>query len=469
MNTRWVMGAGLCMMMAAQVAMCCVTYEPGAGITSVTVTAPTDGSSVAAGATITASCTTATDTDVRKCTGEPDQNVTDPVTHTWSGSGSYSPGVGTGVNWTAPTAAGNATITVTADDSPLANEQPTTKSVTVKVVKVSKIQYNDPDSGYVDVPGTLYVMKDTTVTFKAVKDPADAAWPGGKPVWAGTAGASGTGETKGVAFDATGDKTVTAECGNTVTVNVKVYELTGHHVAQDNFDGRATTDYGVKEIANLAFLTDPEYISGAEMGGLSWSLTAGSGSVSNSGTSGTGIYTAPVAASTVTLTLTVLSGPSKDRHVDMGFAVVAPSGTRMTRVNTKVWHVKSTASAGIQTYYWLDPKTVSFKNVDFAEGSCVATNVSGFYQTCAPWNSYPTGGSMPDHLPSYFGAIGPGNSTTGCMVEHTDDANTGGQSPTLQGASLGLFRRAMSVLETITPSEAHRVKREPFRRMGALR
>jgi len=43
--------------------------------------------------------------------------VSDTVTHTWSGPGTFSPQTGKSVSWTAPGVAGEVTLTVTADDS----------------------------------------------------------------------------------------------------------------------------------------------------------------------------------------------------------------------------------------------------------------------------------------------------------------------------------------------------------------
>jgi hypothetical protein len=61
--------------------------------------------------------------------------------------------------------------------------------------------------------------------------PEGAQWPEGKPQWSGTSGATGTGQTATVTFNTTSSsstdyKTVIAECGNTVTANVIVYETT---------------------------------------------------------------------------------------------------------------------------------------------------------------------------------------------------------------------------------------------------
>jgi hypothetical protein len=94
-----------------------------------------------------------------------------------------------------------------------------------QVVNVDKVQYKHPQAGFIDVPNPLYVLKGTKITFKALKTPAAAAWPNGKPVWGGTGGATGNGEQTDVTFGANGDKTVTAECGNTVTVNIKVGDI----------------------------------------------------------------------------------------------------------------------------------------------------------------------------------------------------------------------------------------------------
>jgi len=101
--------------------------------------------------------------------------------------------------------------------------------ITVRVVSVQKIQYNDPSTGWTDVYGTLYVHVGTTVEFRAIPTPA-GAWPNGKPVWGGTSGASGSGATTSVTFNTLSSspsdyKTVSAECGLTRIVNVVVVEV----------------------------------------------------------------------------------------------------------------------------------------------------------------------------------------------------------------------------------------------------
>lgn len=102
----------------------------------------------------------------------------------------------------------------------------------VDVVKIEKLQYLNFVS-WVDVPSTIYVLKGTRVSFRAVKDPPTANWPVLKPVWSGAPGVpllaanllDPTASYRDVTFAALGDKTVSAECGNTKTVNVKVLDL----------------------------------------------------------------------------------------------------------------------------------------------------------------------------------------------------------------------------------------------------
>jgi len=415
MNVRRIVPAVLFLLVVPQYLQSQVTYLAGpVGITPVKISALP--AFVAAGAKMTVSCNTATDTDIKRCPDRPDENVPDPVTHTWSG-GSFNPSVGPQVEWTAPASAGPATFTVTASDSPLAKDTNQTDSATVTVVKVDKVQYNDPDDGYKNVSGILYVMKGTTVTFKAIKDPADANWPDEKPAWSGTSGATGTGETISVTFNTlssslTDFKTVIAECGNTVTVNVIVYSLGRFHIPEDNFTGRALTTYGVRELMDIGFTTNPAGITAAQIGGLKWSQPAGNGDLTDNG-DGTGTYRCRVIADSVTLRLTIQSGLSKGKYVEMGLSVIAPSGTRMTRFNTNVWHKQNMASSGIALYYWLEPKTSSFKNVNFGESSCAATNVAGFYLANPPF-----------HKENTFGSIMWGNVATGCRVSAEDHAGS---------------------------------------------
>jgi hypothetical protein len=118
-------------------------YTTHTDITDVTITAPIDGDIVFKGDSITCQCTTSTDKDWdTNCEVE----VDDPVTHTWSGAGTFDPTTGTSVTWTTPQATGNAAITVTASDSPLADDTDKMDSIIVKIVDVTAVRVYTSDS-----------------------------------------------------------------------------------------------------------------------------------------------------------------------------------------------------------------------------------------------------------------------------------------------------------------------------------
>ena len=301
---------------------------------------------------------------------------------------------------------------------------PGDNTITVTVVEVDKLQYDDPDTGYTDIQFPLYVYIGTTVTFKAIPDPSGASWPTGKPIWGGSSGASGTGETTEVTFNTLSSslsdyKTVTATCCNTITANIVVFDFEGVFKPKDDFDGRHTMYYGIEEEVELDFETDPWSVTAGQAGGLEWTKGSDSqpGTVSNVNIDyGTADYDAEETDGTVWLKLKIKSGPSKDEWEGYQKDVILPTGTRMTRVNPNtVWHIHGSASAGIALYYWLDPKYVSFKYLTFGEDSCPATGATGIYITVPPGN-HPQNGPV--------GILG-GNSTTGCRVEPEDHAGSG--------------------------------------------
>lgn len=128
-------------------------YTTHTAITDVTITSPSDNTIVFAGKTYTDffACTTSTDND---CNTSTQQVEADTVTHTWSGAGTITPLTGTtGIDWTAPAAPGDTVITVTADDSPLADDTAKTDTVTVKV---QKMIYVDEDATAGNDDGTTW-------------------------------------------------------------------------------------------------------------------------------------------------------------------------------------------------------------------------------------------------------------------------------------------------------------------------
>jgi len=221
----------------------------------------------------------------------------------------------------------------------------------------------------------FYVMKGTSVTFKARKWPDAAIWPDGKPAWGGSSGTTGTGETKPVTFNTrsnhlTDYKTVTSECGNTVTLNVVVYELTPTLEPVADFDRRSYDRLGIMELADLGFAAVPD-VTAAQAGGLNW-VHSGVGVVA------TGQYLAGPTAGVATLKLRVQSGPSAGRDSSsLSLTIVAPNGGICVQKNG-VFHRQDRLAIGIMTDFFLTPKDVSFSGITFIEGYCEAQTTGWF-------------------------------------------------------------------------------------------
>ena len=250
------------------------------------------------------------------------------------------------------------------------------KYVTVtQQVPVQKIQYQEPGSStFTDISGTLYVLKDTSVTFKAIPNPATATFPNGTPVWSGTSGAIGTGQTKSVTFSSTSSstndyKTVIARgSANTpaVTVNVIVYELVGTLTPQSNFTGRSLIRFGLREVVDLSFTISPT-ISATNAGGLRWIRQTGTGQIDSQDV-GTGIFTAPDTAESSNLRLEVLNGPSKGQYRQITITIIAPSDGYMVRTSRIARNTGAFGGAFHGNLY-VEPRDVSFTRLQFSEGA----------------------------------------------------------------------------------------------------
>ena len=178
---------------------------------------------------------------------------------TYSGTG-YIGGDATDLSSSSGSAPATAQTTHLAQTPRQANAPPAggaAKGVPVTSVSVASVQYKDPSSGnFVPVSGTLYVLKDTKITFKAIPNPNTATFAAGQPTWSGTSGASGTGQTTDVQFgtvstSATDYKTVVvtsdaAASDTNNSVKVVVTNLTlkqvsfsgsGSHVVKDDITG----------------------------------------------------------------------------------------------------------------------------------------------------------------------------------------------------------------------------------------
>lgn len=272
--------------------------------------------------------------------------------------------------------------------------------------QVAKIQYRS-GTNFVDTNGILYVLKGTTVAFKAI--PSSGTFPAGKPVWGGTAGITGTGATKSANFPTISSSasdffTVTAESGNTVTVNVIVYELQGILTPQDNFADRSQTRYGIAELIDLNYETTPA-LTTSQIGELTWEKVSGDGIISNIG-SGTGVFTAADTPGTVGLKLTLNSGPSTPRGRTVTRQIIIPSGGYIRRKpGTTLGHTQGQCTVIFTGEAFLLPKTVSFSRIQFREGNGTGIG-TGYFA--------PLDGSV--HPEGAIFAVTNCNRTTGCYA-----------------------------------------------------
>jgi predicted outer membrane repeat protein len=146
-------------------------YTP---IDDVDITSPVFRQILFAGCDYTVTCTTSTDTDCHKEGGDIIYDD-DPVTHTWSGVGTYTPSTGTSVTWTAPCNAGHHHVNVTANDSPLANDTPQYGS---ECVQVSDVIYVDEDATAGNDDGTTWAN-----AFLKLEDALEAADSNCLEIW----------------------------------------------------------------------------------------------------------------------------------------------------------------------------------------------------------------------------------------------------------------------------------------------
>jgi len=264
------------------------------------------------------------------------------------------------------------------------NSQTAHATLTVRPA-VSKIQYQSGED-FVDITGTLYVLKGMSVTFKAIPNPSNATWPSGKPTWGGAAGASGTGATKSISFNtlssSTNDiKTVTASSGNTVTVNTIVYDINLIFTPENNFASRSLERFGIEENISLSVSLTPS-VAVSQVGGLRWSIvtTGNTGTLSNVADDGTALYAVPDIANSIVLAIKILAGPCKGLGYTKGIVAVAPNGGNIRRLGTATKHTINTWSTGFLGVIHITPDDVSFRNLFFYEGFA-PVRLSGWLDT----------------------------------------------------------------------------------------
>ena len=115
------------------------------------------------------------------------------------------------------------------------------------VVKVDIVKYK-LNGSWTDIPsaGFTNICLGSQIEFKAFPVPSNVTWPSSSPTWG--VDAIGSGEEKSVTFSASGNREITASCGNTVTAKVYVASANtaqtvgwSHGYSCDNNTASATT------------------------------------------------------------------------------------------------------------------------------------------------------------------------------------------------------------------------------------
>jgi outer membrane protein OmpA-like peptidoglycan-associated protein len=206
---------------------------------------------------------------------------------------------------------------------------------------------------------------------------------------------------------------------------------------RDPFAGRSNSRFGVGEIVDLDFFSIPPRPA-ADFGGLRWAIASGGGALSAVTNTGTATYTAPGRADTVTLELRIAAGATAGTvAATRVITIVEPSGVRMTRIGTGVPSFASFTppttipvgswGAGFTANVFVDPRDVSFRGVEFGEGTVASVITGTFF---APFAGI--------HGVNTFGLAPGGNSVTGTLLGLPDGIFSGSRGPvaTVLGASV---------------------------------
>jgi hypothetical protein len=199
----------------------------------------------------------------------------------------------------------------------------------------------------------------------------------------------------------------------TADSRLTIFDLKGVLTAVDNFPSRSTDHYGLAEVINLSFTATPP-ISAADAGGLKWIIKSGGGTIM-AGSDGTGTYTAPVTAGPVVLQLEIMSGPAQGQGPTSNITIVAPSGAHIRQQpGSNLRHTNGFVGVGFLGNVFLDPRDVSFINIEAREGTVMGTGM-GFYSYL----------DKMVHNTGHFFPVGPCDSTNGCQIQVTDTIDTG--------------------------------------------
>jgi tetratricopeptide (TPR) repeat protein len=221
-------------------------WDPDPPIEPPEVTAPADGTYAYAGQEVQCHATRAYDEDTyyegEQGTPDEDELVDETAVH-WvcqEGVGQWKDG-NTGLSPIWLGAEGTMTCVLRVKDrdlwasereenqarADLEEDEWVTDATSVKMVRVDHIEYQDPVNGWVGVggwetgEGEVYVPLGAQCSFRACHNPNVEGWPTGKPTWGGTAEGETNGDLRDVTLTTLDQKTISASCGNTITITLK--------------------------------------------------------------------------------------------------------------------------------------------------------------------------------------------------------------------------------------------------------
>jgi hypothetical protein len=207
-----------------------------------------------------------------------------------------------------------------------------------------------------------------------------------------------------------------------VPVVAKIVQTTVTAVitAQDNFIGRNKVQFGVGERLDLSFTTTPAGASASSLGGLQWYIKSGAGTLVNApGNTGLATYTCPATceADRVTLELRTVTPPVAVKATK-SFVVVEPKNVVINRQpGTGTYHRMGIASAGFKGEIFLEPRDVSFRNLEIREGSAPSVGTGSMSQNLAGFADI---GAIRHPTIGTWVTIGNGNFATGCKAAGID-------------------------------------------------
>ncbi|KAF0176339.1 MAG: hypothetical protein FD161_3125 [Limisphaerales bacterium] len=250
----------------------------------------------------------------------------------------------------------------------------------------------------------LYVLKDTTVTFRVATSVNNVTWPSGLPTWShgGTAGATTVNITFNAVSGTTNGEWVSVTAGTTASNQVVVFDYSVKFLAEapGAFLGRATnpTTFGVGEGVVLWASPTPSGLTSAQMGEMNWSVTGmslgtPSGDRSIPPAAGSDLFIAGAFVETNTAKATIAAGLCAGSTRSNQFSIIRPSSAVLRDVlvvwtnqsaffsvtnsfpnnfviaYTNVGHTENVCSAQKRASYFLLPADVSFHAIYVREGA----------------------------------------------------------------------------------------------------